>query len=133
MIPNMSGLRFAIGVHLIGAGGLLKHDLGRAAAQKGVPSMAATKIALTIAALGTTAYAGTLGRKLSEQQPLPAADGATPTPATPPSAAGVQRQLKVLQWVSPAITASIVAIGAYASEQYRPEEVSKGVVQRVFG
>jgi hypothetical protein len=122
----------AIGVHLVGAAGLLKHDLGRAAAQKGVPTMAATKIALTIAALGTTAYASILGRKLSQQQPVPAADGATPTQGTPPDAAGVQRQLKVLQWVSPAITGTIVAIGAYASEQYRPEEVSKGVVQRVF-
>lgn len=123
----------AVGVHLVGAAGLLKHDLGRAAAQKGVPSMAAAKIGLTLAALATTAYAGILGRKLSARQPVPAAEGATPTSATPPDAAGIQRQLKVLQWASPAITASIVAIGAYASEQYRPEEVSRGVVQRVFG
>lgn len=123
----------AVGVHLIGAAGLLKHDLGRAAAQKGVPAMAATKIGLTIAALATTAYASVLGRKLSAQQPVSAADGATPTSSTPSDAAAIQRQLKVLQWLSPATTASIVAIGAYASEQYRPEEVSKGVVQRVFG
>jgi hypothetical protein len=95
--------------------------------------MAGAKIALTAAALGTTAYAAVLGRKLSEQQPIPAADGATPTHATPSDAAGVQRQLKLLQWVSPAVTASLVAIGAYASEQYRPEEVSRGVVQRVLG
>ena len=123
----------AIGVHLVGAAGLLKHDLGRAAAQQGVPTMAGIKIALTIAGLGATAYSSILGRRLSQQQPVPAAEGATPTPATPSDAAAAQRQLKVLQWVSPAITASIVAIGAYASEQYRPEEVSKGVVQRVFG
>ena len=123
----------AIGVHLVGAAGLLKHDLGRAAAQQGVPTMAATKIALTIAALGATAYSSILGRRLSQQQPVPAAAGATPTSSTPSDAAAAQRQLKVLQWVSPALTASIVAIGAYASEQYRPEEVSRGVVQRVFG
>lgn len=36
----------AIGVHLIGAAGLLKHDLGRIRAQQGIPSMAVTKAVL---------------------------------------------------------------------------------------
>ncbi|MGY4652906.1 hypothetical protein ACVWWN_006702 [Mycobacterium sp. URHB0021] len=32
----------------------------------------------------------------------------------------------------PALTGSIAAIGAYAAEQYRPEEVTKGLVQRLL-
>jgi hypothetical protein len=32
----------------------------------------------------------------------------------------------------PALTGGIVAIGAFAAEQYRPEEVSKGLVQRLL-
>ena len=44
----------AIGAHLAGAVGLLKHDLGRMRAQQGVPAMAGAKIALTAAALGVT-------------------------------------------------------------------------------
>src|SRR3954466_5536444 len=65
----------AIGVHLIGAAGLLKHDLGRAAAQKGVPTRAITKTVLTAAALGVTAYSRVLGKKVSEHHAVPVSDG----------------------------------------------------------
>jgi hypothetical protein len=122
----------AIGVHLAGAVGLLKHDLGRMRAQQGVPSMAATKIALTAAALGVTGYSRVLGKKVSEHRAVPAADGTTPAAATPPDVAAAQKQLKLLQWAIPALTGGILAIGSYAAEQYRPEEVSKGVLQRLL-
>jgi len=122
----------AIGLHLIGAAGLLKHDLGRAAAQKGVPAMAVTKTALTVAAVGVTAYSRLLGKKVSQHRDVPASDGTTPNAATPPEVANAQKQLTVLQWMVPALTGSIAAIGAYAAEQYRPEEVTKGLVQRLL-
>lgn len=122
----------AIGVHLVGAAGLLKHDLGRAAAQKGVPSMATTKTALTVAALGVTAYSRVLGKKVSSAQDVPASDATTPTASTPPDVAKAQKQLTVLQWAVPALTGTLLAIGAYAAEQYRPEEVGKGLVQRLL-
>ena len=121
----------AIGVHLIGAAGLLKHDLGRTAAQKGVPTMAITKTVLTAAALGVTAYSRVLGKKVAEHHAVPASDGTTPNAATPPEVAKAQKQLTVLQWAVPALTGGLAAIGAYASEQYRPEEVTKGLVQRL--
>ena len=122
----------AIGVHLVGAAGLLKHDLGRAAAQQGVPSMAVTKTALTVAALGVTAYSRLLGKKVSNHEAVPASDGTTPNAATPPEVANAQKQLTALQWAVPALTGAILAISAYAAEQYRPEEVSKGLVQRLL-
>jgi hypothetical protein len=122
----------AIGAHLIGAAGLLKHDLGRARAQSGVPTMAVAKTALTVAALGVTGYSRLLGRKVSQHSAVPVSDGTTPGPATPPEVAAAQKQLTVLQWTIPVLTGAITAIGAYAAEQYRPEEVTKGVVQRLL-
>jgi hypothetical protein len=123
----------AIGAHLAGAAGLLKHDLGRAKVQQGVPTMAGIKTALTVAALAVTGYSRMLGQRVSGHDAVPASDGTSPSTATPPDVAAAQKQLKVLQWAVPAITGSIVLISAYASEQYRPEEVSKGVLQRVLG
>jgi hypothetical protein len=123
----------AIGVHLVGAAGLLKHDMGRLKVQQGVPAMAAAKTALTVAALGATAYSRVLGRKVSERKAPPASDGTTPNVVTPPEVANAQKQLSVLQWAIPALTGGIAVIGAYAAEQYRPEEVSKGLVQRIIG
>ncbi len=122
----------AIGAHLIGAAGLVKHDAGRMKAQKGVPSMAAVKTGLTVVALGVTAYSRALGAKVSSHDAVPAADATSPTPATPPDVASAQKQLTALQWVVPAATGALVAIGAYASEQYRPEEVAKGALRRVL-
>jgi hypothetical protein len=122
----------AIGVHLVGAAGLLKHDLGRMRVQNGVPTMAVTKTILTVAALGVTGYSRMLGQKVSDHRAVPAEDGTTPTSATPPDVAAAQKQLALLQWAIPALTGAITAIGAYAAEQYRPEEVSRGLVQRLL-
>jgi hypothetical protein len=38
----------------------------------------------------------------------------------------------MLQWAVPALTGGIIAIGAYADEQYRAEEVGRGLVQRLM-
>ena len=38
-----------------------------------------------------------------------------------------------LQWAVPALTGAIVAIGSFAAEQYRPEEVGRGLLQRITG
>jgi len=122
----------AIGAHLIGSAGLVKHETGRMKAQSGVPSMAAVKTGLTVLALGVTAYSRALGAKVSAHDAVPAADATSPAPSTPPEVASAQKQLKALQWVVPAATGALVAIGAYASEQYRPEEVAKGALRRVL-
>jgi hypothetical protein len=122
----------AIGAHLVGSVGLLVHDLGRMKAQKGVGTMALTKTGLTVAALGVTAYSRALGKKVSQHQAVPASSGTEPAAATPPEVASAQRQLKALQWAVPALTGGLIAIAAYADEQYRPEEVGRGLVQRLI-
>lgn len=122
----------AIGAHLIGSVGLLKHDHGRIKAQHGVGTMALAKTGLTVAALGVTAYSRVLGRTVSQHHSTLAQDGTTPTSQTPPAVAAAQKKLAVLQWVVPAITGAIVAIGSYASEQYRPDEVAPGIAKRLL-
>lgn len=122
----------AIGVHLVGAVGMMKRDAGRTAKQQGVPSMVITKTALTAAALGVTAYSRALGRTVSEHRGVPAADGTTPAADTPPDVAAAQKKLSILQWAVPAITGGLVAISAFASEQYRAEEVTQGVIRRAL-
>ena len=122
----------AIGAHLVGSVGLLVRDAPRMQAQQGVGSMAALKTALTVGALGATAYSRALGRKVSEHTDVPTESGTQPAPTTPPDVAAAQRKLKALQWVVPALTGGLVVIGAYASEQYRVSEVAPGVLQRLL-
>ena len=123
----------AIGVHLVGATALLKNDYGRLKNQDGVATMAVVKTSLTAAALAVTAYSRVLGKTRPKQGAVPAADGTTPTASTPPQVAAAQRKLTALQWVVPALTGGVVAVSAYASEQFRPEEVARGVLSRITG
>lgn len=53
-------------------------------------------------------------------------------PKTPPEVAAAQKQLAMLQWAVPALTGALTAIEAYAAEQYRPEEVSRGLGRRLL-
>jgi hypothetical protein len=121
----------AIGAHLVGSVGLVLRDLPRMHAQEGVASMAGLKTALTVGALGVTAYSRVLGRKVSQQADVPAESGTEPTVGTPPEVAKAQRQLKALQWAVPAMTGGLVVIASYASEQYRVTEVKTGIRKRL--
>lgn len=122
----------AIGVHLAGSVGLLMRDVPRMHVQQGVGSMAGLKTALTVGALGATAYSRVLGRKVSQHRDVPAESGTQPTATTPRDVAAAQRQLQVLQWAVPAMTGGLVVISAYASEQYRVSEVKRGIVGRIL-
>jgi hypothetical protein len=123
----------AIGAHLVGSAGLLVTDLPRVSAQRGVASMATAKTALTLAALGVTAYSRVLGRKVSERTHVPAASGTEPEAMTPDHVAAAQRQLQVLQWAVPALTGALVVLSAFAGEQQRATEVHKGLAGRFLG
>ena len=94
--------------------------------------MAITKIVLTVSALGVTAYARLLGRKVAAQTDVPVASGTEPNEATPLEVAKAQQQLKVLQWAVPALTAALIVVTAYAGEQQRPAAVNAGVRKRLL-
>jgi hypothetical protein len=76
---NLAG----IAAHLAGGAVLLAGNKGRLAGQQGVAAASTAKTALTVAALGTTAYARVLGKKLERAGDIPVEGGTTPNPATP--------------------------------------------------
>lgn len=120
----------AIGVHLVGATGLLLGNAGRVASQRGVGASTAAKTALTAATLGVTAYSRALGKKLEQAEGTPVEGGTDPAPDTPQDVAKAQRQLTVCQWAVPALTGGLVVLNALHGEQQRPSQQLPGVLAR---
>ena len=117
----------AIGAHLAGSVGQLTSNASRLGGQPGVAQMALIKTGLTGAALGVTAWARILGKRVSAEPRVPVEDGTTPTPETPADIAAAQKQLAMLQWVVPVLTGALVVVSAFAGEQQRPAGVVAGV------
>lgn len=107
----------AIGSYVASAVVIMFRNKGRVAAQRGVMSASITKGALTAAALGATAYARYLGRKVGER------DG---------QAESARTQLKVVQWAVPVLTGALLVADAKLGEQQRPAQVAVGVVKRLL-
>jgi hypothetical protein len=120
----------AIAAHLVGGAGLLYANRKRVAGQRGVGASTVAKLALTGAALGATAWSGSLGAKLAKYDGTPVEGGTEPAVGTPPEVASAQRQLKVLQWAIPALTGGITVLTALHGEQQRPNQQVPGVLQR---
>jgi hypothetical protein len=125
---NLAG----IVAHLAGGAVLTGANKGRLAGQQGVAATSTVKTALTVAALGTTAYARLLGKRLERAGDVPVEGGTTPSPTSPDAVTRAQRQLTALQWVIPALTGGLLIINARMGEQQRPTQVSKGLVQRLL-
>ncbi len=117
----------AIAAHLVGGAGVLLANRHRATHQGGVRANTITKLIVTGAALGTTAWSGVLGAKTAQGAGQHVAGATEPSAATPPDVAAAQKQLKILQWVTPALTAVIVVLGAQQGEQQRPTEILTGL------
>lgn len=121
----------AIGVHLVGAAGLLAANRERLVAQRGVATMSLLKVALTGTAMAVTALARVEGAKVSRHDGAPVAAGAEPLASTPEDVAAAQRKLRLLQWAVPASTAALLVVSAFAGEQQRPSEVNRGIRDRL--
>ncbi len=122
----------AIAAHIVGGIGLMRGNKGRLLAQKGAGAANTAKLVLTGIALGATAYSRVLGQKVMNAGDVPAEGGTSPNPVTPEDAANAQRQLNVMQWVIPAATGGIMAIGSLMGEQQRPSSVAGGIARRLF-
>lgn len=126
----------AVGAYLLGSTRLLRANRGRLVAQRGVGTLSGLKTLLTVGALGATAYAGYMGRQVEAHEAtdgggVPASDATEPAPQTPPEAAEAQRRLRTLQWAVPALTGALLAVDAGLSEQQRPRQVARGVLERL--
>ncbi|MDP9497126.1 MAG: hypothetical protein M3P46_05615 [Actinomycetota bacterium] len=118
----------AIGAHLIGGAQLLKENKSRVATQQDVLRQTNIKMALTAAALAATAYSRVLGKKMQNAGDVPVAGGTDSLSTTPHDVQQAQKQLKILQWVIPALTAGILLSSDIHEELQRPTEVAKGTV-----
>jgi hypothetical protein len=125
---NLAG----IAAHLTGGAVLTGANKGRLAGQQGVATASTVKTALTLAALGTTAYARVLGKKLERAGDVPVEGSTTPNPTTPEDVARAQRQLTALQWVIPVLTGAVLVVNARMGEQQRPTQVTGGLVRRLL-
>jgi hypothetical protein len=119
----------AIGAHLVGGAQLLKENKGRVATQQGVLANTNTKLALTVGALGATAYARVLGKKMLNAGDVPVSGGTSSMATTPPEVAKAQKQLAALQWAIPGLTGGILASSALHEEQQRPAQVLTGTLK----
>jgi hypothetical protein len=121
----------AIGAHLAGGVGLLLANRGRVRGQSGVSANTAVKTVLTAAAISTTLYSGLLGARIAKAGTVDAEGGVTPSGKTPDDVAAAQQRLRGLQWVTPALTAGVVALGAQQGEQQRPRQMLAGFGTRL--
>ena len=124
---NLAG----IAAHVAGGAMLLGANKGRVASQQGVAQATVVKTALTGAALAATAWSRALGAKLNEAGEVPVEGGTDPSIDTPEDVAKAQHQLKVLQWVIPALTGAVLVLNARMGEQQRPAQVSGGLLGRL--
>jgi len=124
---NLAGIT----AHVAGGLILLGANKGRIASQQGVGQATLVKTALTGAALAATAWSRALGARLDEAGEVPVEGGTEPSGDTPKDVAKAQRQLKVLQWVIPALTGAVLVLNARMGEQQRPAQVSGGLLGRL--
>jgi hypothetical protein len=124
---NLAG----IAAHVAGGAVLLGANKGRLASQQGVAQATVVKTALTGAALAATAWSRALGAKLDEAGEVPVEGGTDPSGETPEDVVKAQRQLRVLQWVIPALTGAVLVLNARMGEQQRPAQVSGGLLGRL--
>ena len=126
----------AIAAHAIGGIGLIIANRDRVAQQSGVGANTVVKAGITVAAVATTVASGLLGAQLArdaKEAPVPAEGGTVPTSTTPTHAAKRQQALRVLQWVNPVLTGTVVALGAQQGEQQKTGQVLAGKARQTFG
>lgn len=109
----------AMATHTAGGLGLIGDNSRRVAADPSSRQLTAAKTAVTVAAAGVTAWSGLLGRKVEKHSQEGAVGATEPHGAASKELASAQKQLKLTQWVIPALTGVLVVMGAQHGEQQR--------------
>ncbi|WP_030486098.1 hypothetical protein [Nocardioides aequoreus] len=123
----------AIGVHALGGLGLIGANKARLSAQPGARANTVSKAALTVAAMGLTAYSGYLGRQVDKHGHEGAVGATEPQGNASEALAKAQKQLKITQWAIPAVTGVLVVMGAAQGEQQRPQSLVRNQLDRLPG
>lgn len=120
----------AIGAHLVGGGSILWANRKRVGYESGVTANTVAKLAVTAAAMGTTAYSGVLGAKVAAAGRVDADSATSPSKGTPDDVANAQQQLTILQWATPVLTAVIIGLGSQQGEQQNPTQRLRGAAKK---
>lgn len=120
----------AIAAHAGASVAQLASNGGRLLEQPGARRNAGIKTVLTLVAAGASVYSGILGSKQAKHAEEGAAGTTTPSGSSSPELASVQRQQKIMQWVTPAVTLVLIVLAAQQGEQQRE---SVDLVHRVKG
>jgi len=110
----------ALVLHGIGAIGLVGANKSRLAVQSEARSNSVVKTVVTVAAGASSLYSGILGTRIAKHADEGAEGVTTPGDDSSPELASVQRQQRILQWVTPALTLVLVVLTAQQGEQQRP-------------
>lgn len=123
----------AMAAHGIGGVGLIVGNMERLAAQREGRVNTGVKLALTLAAVGTSVYSGILGSRMAARGDEPVEGTTEPTGVTSDELASVQSQQRIMQWVTPAITLILIVLAAQQGEQQRPvASVDTNWIQRII-
>ena len=117
----------ALGVHAAGGLALIYTNRGRLAVQGEARTNTAVKAVIELVAGAITVYSGFLGTRIAKHADEGATGVTEPSATSSTELAGVQRQQKILQWVIPVLTGTLIVLGAQQGEQQRPVA---GLVQR---
>ena len=120
----------ALIAHMVGGVGQTFGNKTRLVKQKGAGGNAVVKTLVTAAGAGLTVYSGVLGKKVGELSHEGAEGVTEPRPGASDELKKAQKQLKVVQWLIPAASATVVVLGAQQGEQQRPSNVVQGIFQR---
>lgn len=110
----------AIGTHVVGSLGLIANNKARLLKQPEAQQNTAIKAALTGVAIVLTAYSGLQGAKVAKHADEGAHGATEPSAKASKKLAAAQRKLKAAQWLIPAVTGTLVVMGAQQGEQQRP-------------
>ncbi|MBG6213871.1 hypothetical protein RCH23_001677 [Cryobacterium sp. CAN_C3] len=110
----------ALAAHGIGGLGLIKGNKMRLIGQEESRTNTTIKTGVTLVALATTAYSGILGKRISDHQGEPTEGVTEPAEESSDALASAQRQQRIFQWLTPALTLVLIVLAAQQGEQQRP-------------
>lgn len=119
----------ALVAHGVAGAAILSQNKGRMAGQDGVTRNTVLKGTVTVLGAAATLYSRVPGKKV-EALAQEGAEGATePRAGASSDLAAAQKQLKVLQWLIPALAGSVIVLGAKHGEMQRPRNVLLGLLK----
>jgi hypothetical protein len=110
----------ALVVHGIGGAGLIFANKSRLLTQPESRTNTIVKLGLTVAAAGTSLYSGILGARIAKHSAEGGQGVTEPASSSSDELESAQKQQKLLQWVTPAITLVLIVLAAQQGEQQRP-------------